>query len=433
MQEYGSFSAQERAALLEQLREEYAVFQGLGLKLDMSRGKPGADQLDLSAALLDAALLDPPKTETGFDCRNYGLLDGIPEAKRLFAALLDLPAEQILVCGNSSLNLMYDYLAQCMLFGADGEPWAAQKKIKFLCPTPGYDRHFSILEHLGIEMIAVPMRENGPDMAFVEQLVRDESVKGLICVPKYSNPEGKTYSDETVCRLAALHPAAKDFRVIWDNAYLVHDLYDATDPLLNIFTAARDCGTEDHFIEVTSFSKISFPSAGISAIAASPANLAAIQARMAIQTIGHDKLNQLRHFRFFRDARGIYDHMQKHAAILRPKFETVLAALEQDLGGAGIASWTNPRGGYFISLDILGGCAKRTGQLCKEAGVVLTPPGATYPYGRDPEDKNLRIAPTFPPVAELEQACALLTLCVRIAALEKLGEQESPAGKREQR
>jgi len=402
---------------LSQLQEQYQLAKAKNLSLDMSRGKPGADQLALSDELLSETWLQPAKTEKNFDCRNYGILDGIPEARRLFGELLGMPPEQVIVCGNASLTLMYDYLAQCMLFGAGGEPWCKQGQVKFLCPVPGYDRHFGILEHLGIEMINIPMREDGPDMQLVAEHVKNPLVKGLICVPKYSNPEGKTFSDAVVRAFAALKPAAPDFRVIWDNAYLVHDLYDETDELLNIFEAAKECGSEDCFIEVSSFSKISFPGAAVAAIAASPANIKTILSRMNMQTIGHDKLNQLRHVRYFKNLDGIKAHMKKHAAILRPKFEAVLDILSRDL--TGIATWTAPRGGYFISLDLPAGCAKRTAQLLKEAGVVLTPAGATFPYGRDPEDRNLRIAPTFPPQEELIAATNLLALCVRIAILEQ--------------
>ena len=408
---------------LAKLQSEYEAWQARSLQLDMSRGKPGADQCALSDDLLDARWVTPPKAENGVDCRNYGILDGIPEAKRLFGELLEVPESQVIVCGNASLTLMYDYIAQCMLQGVceGAQPWMKQSlqagPVKFLCPVPGYDRHFGILENLGIEMINVPMRADGPDMEAVAAHIKDPLVKGLICVPKYSNPEGKTYSGAVVRAFAALRPAAPDFRVIWDNAYLVHDLYETTDPLLNILAASKQAGTEDHFIVVSSFSKITFPGAGVAAIAASPANIAAIKARMSFQTIGHDKLNQLRHARYFTCLADVQAHMRKHAAILRPKFEAVLEILERDL--AGLASWTAPRGGYFISLDLPEGCARRTHRLLKEAGVTLTPPGATFPYGKDPRDCNLRIAPTFPPTEELLQAAALLTLCARIAILEK--------------
>jgi len=405
---------------ISQLQERYRFIQAKQLKLDMSRGKPGADQLALSDALLDARWVTPAKSETGFDCRNYGLPEGLPEARRLCAELLEVPPDWVLASGNSSLQIMFDYLAQCMLLGPEGTPWsgaegtAQRGRVKFLCPVPGYDRHFGVLELLGIEMVNIAMLAGGPDMDQVEALARDPAVKGLICVPKYSNPEGKTYSAEAVRRFASMETAAPDFRVIWDNAYLVHDLYEETDPLLNVFGAAKAYGTEDRFIEVASFSKITFPGSGVSCVAASPANLKQIMKRVTMQTIGPDKLNQLRHARYFKDLDGIKAHMQKHAEILRPKFGAVLEILQRELSG--IATWTAPRGGYFISLDLPAGCAKRTVQLCKEAGVILTPAGAPFPYGRDPEDKNIRIAPTFPPIGELTAATELLCLCAKMAA-----------------
>ena len=399
---------------ISRLQEEYRLAQAKRLKLDMSRGKPGADQLALSQELLDARWVTPAKTEAGFDCRNYGLPEGIPEARRLFADMLEVPPDWVLASNNASLQIMFDYLAQCMLLGPEGKPWSAEGNIKFLCPVPGYDRHFAILELLGIAMVNIPMLADGPDMDLVEAAAQDPAVKGLICVPKYSNPEGKTFSDTVVRRLAAMKTAAEDFRVIWDNAYLAHDLYDETDPLLNVFEAAKESGTENRFIEVASFSKITFPGGGVSAVAASPANIRQMLRRITMQTIGPDKLNQLRHARYFKDARGVQAHMQKHAEILRPKFEAVLEILGREL--TGIATWTAPRGGYFISLDLPAGCAKRTAQLCKEAGVVLTPAGAPYPYGIDPEDKNIRIAPTFPPIGELVAATELLCVCAQLAA-----------------
>ena len=408
---------------ISQLQEEYRAVQAKRLKLDMSRGKPGADQLALSDDLLDARWVTPARDETGFDCRNYGLPGGIPEARRLFAQLLEVPADWVLAGGNASLNIMFDYLAQCILLGAGGEPWSKQRLppcgqggVKFLCPVPGYDRHFGVLELLGIEMVNVPMLADGPDMDQVEALAQDPAVKGLICVPKYSNPEGKTFSDAVVRRFASMKTAAEDFRVIWDNAYLVHDLYDETDQLLNVFEAAKEFGAEDRFIEVASFSKITFPGAGVSCVAASPANIKQIMKRVGMQTIGPDKLNQLRHARYFKDLAGIKAHMQKHAAILRPKFEAVLEILARELSD--IATWTAPRGGYFISLDLPAGCAKRTAQLCQEAGVALTPAGAPFPCGIDPEDRNIRIAPTFPPIAELVAATELLCVCAQMAAQE---------------
>ncbi len=415
-----NLSREQLQERLGALMQEYNSYKALGLKLDMSRGKPGADQLELTNDMLDPALLGDFKASNGFDVRNYGVLDGIPECKKLFSEILDVAPENLIVFGNASLTIMYDYIAQCMLFGAGDEPWAKQSGIKFLCPVPGYDRHFAILEHFGIEMINIPSNENGPDMGMIEELVKDEKVKGVICVPMYSNPSGITYSDETVRRFASLKPAAKDFRVIWDNAYCIHHINDTHDKLLNIFDIAKENGTEDFFIEVTSTSKVTFPGAGISVLAASDNNIKAIKSRMTIQTIGYDKINQLRHVNYLKDKAGVEAHMQKHAAVLKPKFDAVLDAFESTLAGKGIASWTVPNGGYFISLDVYKGCAIRTVALCKEAGVTLTGAGATYPYGKDPEDKNIRIAPTFPSRDELCKAVEILCLCVEIAAIEKI-------------
>ncbi|MBR2868555.1 MAG: aminotransferase class I/II-fold pyridoxal phosphate-dependent enzyme [Clostridia bacterium] len=407
---------------LAALKEKYNGYKALGLKLDMSRGKPGADQLEITNELIAPELLGDFKASNGFDVRNYGILDGIPECKSLFAEILGVPADNVIVFGNASLTIMYDYIAQCMLFGAGAEPWSKQDGIKFLCPVPGYDRHFAILEHFGIEMINVPTDENGPDMDMIEELIKDEKVKGVICVPMYSNPSGITFSDETVRRFAALKPAAKDFRVIWDNAYCVHHI-GTPDTLLNIFDVCKEFGTEDNFIEVTSTSKISFPGAGVAALAASDNNIKAIKSRMTIQTIGYDKINQLRHAKYFRNKAGIDAHMLRHAEILKPKFDAVLSAFDNNLAGKGIASWTVPNGGYFISLDVYNGCAMKTVQLCKEAGVTLTGAGATFPYGKDPDDKNIRIAPTFPSRDELCKAVEILCICVEIAAIEKILEK----------
>ena len=418
--EIQNFSREQLQERLAVLKEEYDSYKALGLKLDMSRGKPGAEQLELTNDMLNPALLGNYKTSNGFDVRNYGILDGIPECKKLFAEVLGVKPENIIVFGNASLTIMYDYIAQCMIFGAGAEPWAAQSGVKFLCPVPGYDRHFAILEQFGIEMINIPTNTEGPDMDMIDELIKDEKVKGIICVPMYSNPTGNTYSDETVRRFAALKPAAKDFRVIWDNAYCVHHINDTHDVLLNIFNVAKEYGSEDFFIEVTSTSKISFPGAGVSVLAASDSNIADIKKRMTVQTIGYDKINQLRHAKYFKDFAGIEAHMDKHAEILKPKFEAVLSAFESKLAGKGIAEWTNPNGGYFISLNVYGGCAKRTVSLCMEAGVTLTGAGATYPYGIDPEDKNIRIAPTFPSRDELCKAVEILCLCVEIAAIEKI-------------
>ena len=407
----------ERLAVL---KEEYNSFKALNLKLDMSRGKPGSDQLELSNSMLSPELLGNFKSENGLDVRNYGVLDGVPECKKIFSEILEVEPENIIIFGNASLNIMYDYIAQCMIFGAGAESWIKQGEIKFLCPVPGYDRHFAILEHFGIKMINIPTDENGPDMDMIEELVKDEKVKGAFCVPMYSNPTGITYSDEVVRRFAALKPAAKDFRVIWDNAYCVHHINEKHDSLLNIFEACKEYGTEDNFIEVTSTSKITFPGAGVSALTASKANIADIKKRMTIQTIGHDKINQLRHAAFLKDKAGVEAHMLRHAEVLKPKFDAVLSAFEKNLAGKGVAEWTSPNGGYFISLDVNKGCAKRTAALCKEAGVTLTGAGATYPYGIDPDDRNIRIAPTFPSRDELCKAVEILCLCVEISAIEKI-------------
>lgn len=419
--QYSQMSKDELRARKAELDKEFAEIKKLNLKLDMSRGKPGADQLDLSMDMLKTVIgVCDCKAENGFDCRNYGVLDGLPECKALFAQMLEVSPDNIIIGGASSLNLMFDYIAQCMTKGAGGAPWMQQGKIKFICNVPGYDRHFTICEHFGIEMLNVEMTENGPDVEKIRELVKDESVKGMFCVPKYSNPDGITYSDDTVRALAALQPAAKDFRVIWDNAYVVHDLTDTPDRLLNIFEACKPFGTEDMFVEFTSTSKISFPGAGVSAIAASDNNIKAIKARLAMQTISYDKMNQLRHVKYFKNFDGITAHMKKHAAIIAPKFKIVLDALENELKENDLARWTKPNGGYFISLNTTGCSAKRVGELCKELGVVLTSVGATYPYGKDSRDRNIRIAPTYPSVDELKKAAEVLCLCIKLATLEKL-------------
>ncbi len=402
---------------------KYEEYKSRALKLDMSRGKPGRDQLDITMDMLNVMSVEDCVSENGFDCRNYGLLDGVPEAKRLFSELLGIKEERIIVAGNSSLNLMYDSVARAMLYGIGGEtPWSKQEKVKFLCPAPGYDRHFAICESLGIEMVTVPMTENGPDMDIVENLVStDSTVKGIWCVPKFSNPGGIVYSDETVKRFAALKPAARDFRIFWDNAYAVHDFdLDNPEKLLNIFDEAEKCQNVDLIYCFASTSKISFPGAGVAIMAASEKNIAEAKKVMTIQTIGFDKINMLRHVKYFKNADGIYNHMRRHAEIIKPKFDAVLETLERELGGLGIAKWNSPRGGYFISLDATPGTAKRVHSLMSGLGVTLTPAGATFPYGKDPEDKNLRIAPTFPPIDELIAASEILCLCVKIAALETL-------------
>lgn len=422
--EYVKMSKDELKKLKSELEAEYEAFKAQGLSLDMSRGKPNKAQLDISNEMLDTVNSQSDMTASdGTETRNYGVLAGIPECRELMAELMGVKAENVVIGGVASLTLMYDYIAQCMIFGCGGEPWCKQGEIKFLCPCPGYDRHFGILEHFGIKMINIKMNEDGPDMDSVEEYIKDESVKGLFCVPKYSNPDGITFSDEVVRRFASLKPAAKDFRVIWDNAYVVHDINDTPDKLLNIFDEAKKCGSEDMFIEVASTSKISFAGGGISAIAASDANMAQIKKRMGIQIISNDKINQLRHARYFKNLDGIKEHMKKHAALLRPKFETVTNGFSKAFDGTGIARWKNPNGGYFVSLYVMNGCAKRVGQLCKEAGLTLTTVGATYPYGIDPDDSNIRIAPSYPDVDELKKAVDLLCVCVKIAAIEKIIEE----------
>lgn len=420
--QYKQMSKEELISLKNELLKTYDEFKGMGLSLDMSRGKPGADQLSLSADMLNIiSSSEDCKAENGFDCRNYGVLDGIPECKKMFAELLSVEPENIIVGGSSSLNLMYDYLNQCMFLGVAGcEPWNKQGKVKFICNVPGYDRHFAITEFFGIEMISVEMKNDGPDVEKIAELVRDPMVKGMFCVPKYSNPNGVTYSDEKVKALASLKPAAKDFRVIWDNAYVIHELTDEPDELLNIFDACKEYGTEDYFVEFTSTSKISFPGAGVSAIAASKNNVAEIKKRLNFQTISYDKLNQLRHVKYFKNVDGIRKHMSRHAEIIAPKFNLVLEMLEKEIVPCGIGEWVNAKGGYFISYNTTVGSAKRIGELCKAAGLVLTTVGATYPYGIDPQDKNIRIAPTYPSLKDLEKAMEIFCLCAKIAALEAL-------------
>ena len=410
----------ELLQLQKDLQAEYDKLKGLNLNLDMSRGKPAGAQLNLSNDILTMPLNNYITSE-GVDVRNYGILDGIAELKGLFSDLLDIPTKNIIVGGNSSLNLIYDSFARLYIFGALGStPWGKLDKVKILCPVPGYDRHFSICDEFGFEMVPVPMTETGVDMDVVEDLVKnDPTVKGIICVPLYSNPDGICYSDETVERLAKMETAAEDFKIFWDNAYAIHHVYKEV-KLLNIFDVCRKYNTLDRILFFFSTSKITFPGAGVSAIIASDNNIAAIKKRLNVETISYDKMNQQRHVAFFKNADGILSHMKKHAAILKPKFDMVLNHLENELGGKGIASWFNPKGGYFISLDVMPGCAKRVGELCKQAGVTLTSVGATYPYGFDPSDSNIRIAPSFPPIDELDMAAELLCICTQIACIEKL-------------
>ncbi len=419
----------KREELLGEYNGTRARFEDLAsqnLRIDMSRGKPGADQLHLSSKILGTVTDETGYvSEEGFDCRNYGNLTGLSECKRLFAEILGLAEENIIVGGNSSLQLMFDYITQCMTKGVlSAKPWLKQGKIKFLCPAPGYDRHFAICEYYGIEMINIAMNSDGPDMRQIEEYVKDKSVKGMLCVPKYSNPQGITYSDEVVKRIARLNPAAQDFRIIWDDAYCVHDFSDSPDSLLNIFPWLVKNGKEDMVIQFASTSKMTFPGAGVAVIGASRANIEDITKRLAVQIISYDKINQLRHARYFKDLNGLKEHMKLHAQILKPKFKAVLDTLKEELSDKGIASWNIPCGGYFISLDVTGGSAQRVGGLCKEAGLVLTPVGATYPYGMDPFDRNIRIAPTYPPADELKKAAEVLCVCVKLACLESILNKE---------
>ncbi len=419
----------ELEAELGSLTNEYEEFKSKGLKLDMSRGIPGSDQLELTVGMLgileksEDCIIDIAGKKT--DCRSYGVLDGIPEAKKLIGDLIGMPKENVIVCGNSSLNIMYNTVANAMLYGICGStPWSKLNKVKFLCPVPGYDRHFAVTEKLGIEMINVPMKEDGPDMDTVESLVEsDEAVKGIWCVPKYSNPDGTVYSDEVIKRFAALKPKAKDFRIFWDNAYVIHFLGKEAAKQANIFDEAKKLGNEDIVYVFTSTSKISFPGSGIAAVAASDRNVKDIKSNMTIQTIGYDKLNQLRHVRYFKDLDGITEHMKQHAALIRPKFSCVLDSFEKNLDGLGIAKWSKPTGGYFISLDLLDGTAKSTYDLLLDAGIKITSAGASFPYGKDPRDRNLRIAPTYPSLDELKLASDMLCTCARIACIKKLLEK----------
>ena len=409
----------------EDAKKEYEAFRAKNLKLNMARGKPSAKQLDLALGVLEALHARSEFANSdGDDCRNYGVWNGLPEMRSIFSEMIGVPAEQIVLGNNSSLQLMYEIISQGYTHGYGGcAPWCRQEKLKFLCPAPGYDRHFAITEYFDIEMIPIPMLETGPDMDKIEEAVKDPAVKGCWCVPKYSNPTGITYSDETVRRFAALQPAAKDFRIIWDNAYCVHDLTDTPDTLLNLYDECLKRGTEDQVFIFASTSKITFPGAGVSALACSPRNMEDVKKRANVQTIGPNKLNQLRHILFLHDINGVRELMQGHRAILQPKFQVVQETLQRQLGELGIAHWSHPNGGYFINLDVMDGCAKRVVGLCAEAGVSLTDAGATFPYGKDPHDSNIRIAPSFPPVDELAVAAELLCVCVRLAAAEKYLQQ----------
>ncbi len=423
--EYTQLTAAQLESTKAALDKEFEELKAKNLKLNMARGVLSDDQLDLTMEML--GILEDKSdciSEVGTDCRNYGLVDGIPEAKRIFSELLCTTPDNIIIGGNSSLNLMYDTIARNMIFGVEEEgstPWAQQGKIKFLCPAPGYDRHFAICEKMGIEMITVDMTPEGPDMDTVEKLVsEDASIKGIWCVPKYSNPTGVVYSKETIVRMSALKPAAKDFRVFWDDAYIIHSLYDKAAYQIEILDEVKKYGNDNMVYIFTSTSKISFPGSGIAVIASSKHNIDKIKSHMSIQTIGHDKLNQMRHIKYFGSLDGIIKHMERHAAIIAPKFKLVDEIFTRELEGLGIAEWTKPQGGYFISLNVLPGTAKRVYEMMCELGVNLTPAGATFPYKKDPCDKNLRIAPTYPPLDELRQASEALCLCTKRAAIEKM-------------
>ena len=427
MKAYQELSKEELLSLKNQLEKEFEDAKGKGLKLDMSRGKPGVSQLALSMPMLDViSSASDMRTVLGNDTRNYGDLDGIGECRRLMANMMSVNKDNVVVCGNSSLNIMYDTVSRSMIKGVNrSTPWSKLDKVKFLCPVPGYDRHFRITEYFGIEMINVPLNDDGPDMDMVEKYVNnDPAVKGIWCVPKYSNPTGISYSDEVVKRFANLKPAAEDFRIFWDNAYCIHHLYeDRQDEILNILEECEKAGNPDMVYIFASTSKVTFPGSGVSAIASSLKNIDFIESQMTVQTIGHDKINQLRHARYFKGIEGMKEHMKKHADLMRPKFEAVENGLEKELAGLGIGTWTKPNGGYFISFDAMEGCAKAIVAKCKEAGVVLTGAGATYPYGKDPKDSNIRIAPSFPTPEEMAQATDLFVLCVKLVSVEKLLER----------
>ena len=424
MKAYVDMNREELLSLKASLEEKFKTEEAKGLSLNMARGKPGASQLAISMPMLDVINGESDmRTLLGNDTRNYGDWDGIGECRQLLADMMEVKKPNVIVCGNSSLNIMYDTVMRSMLMGVNGStPWCKLDKVKFLCPVPGYDRHFKITELFGIEMISIPLGEDGPDMDLVEQYVnQDDAVKGIWCVPKYSNPTGITYSDEVVRRFANLKPKAEDFRIFWDNAYCIHHIFDDTqDKILNILEECEKAGNPNMVYVFASTSKVSFPGSGVSAIATSLENMEYIKKFMTTQIIGHDKINQLRHVRFFKNIDGLNAHMKKHAQLLRPKFEAVLNILEEELTGLGIGSWTKPRGGYFISFDAMPGCAKAIVAKCKELGLVLTGAGATYPYGKDPKDSNIRIAPSFPTPEEMVEATKMIVLCVKLASVEKL-------------
>ncbi len=421
--EYLSLNKDELQKEKNILLKEYNRYKNQGLKLDMSRGKPSSEQLDISVKMLDIINSGSNcKTKDGIDCRNYGLLDGIPEIKELFAKIMQVPSKWVIAGGNSSLNMMFDTFTCFMTHGVSNcKPWIKQDKIKFLCPCPGYDRHFSILDYYNVEPIVIDMNSDGPDMNMIENLIEnDESIKGIWCVPKYSNPTGITYSDEVVKRFAKLKPKAKDFRIFWDDAYAIHDINDNHDKLLSIMNESIKNGTEDNVIVFCSTSKITFPGSGVAAMAASENNLKVIKKRYSVQTIGYDKINQLRHMHFFKDFDGVLKHMQKHKKILKPKFDVVINKLKENFSENKLVRWSEPNGGYFVSVDVFNGCASRVVELCKNAGLILTPAGSTYPKDKDFKDSNIRIAPTYPQIEELEKAMDLFCVSIKIASVEKI-------------
>lgn len=421
--EYLSLNKDELQKEKNILLKEYNRYKNQGLKLDMSRGKPSSEQLDISVKMLDIINSGSNcKTKDGIDCRNYGLLDGIPEIKELFAKIMQVPSKWVIAGGNSSLNMMFDTFTCFMTHGVSNcKPWIKQDKIKFLCPCPGYDRHFSILDYYNVEPIVIDMNSDGPDMNMIENLIEnDESIKGIWCVPKYSNPTGITYSDEVVKRFAKLKPKAKDFRIFWDDAYAIHDINDNHDKLLSIMNESIKNGTEDNVIVFCSTSKITFPGSGVAAMAASKNNLKVIKKRYSVQTIGYDKINQLRHMHFFKDFDGVLKHMQKHKKILKPKFDVVINKLKENFSENKLVRWSEPNGGYFVSVDVFNGCASRVVELCKNAGLILTPAGSTYPKDKDFKDSNIRIAPTYPQIEELEKAMDLFCVSIKIASVEKI-------------
>ncbi len=423
MTTYAELSKAELESLKQKLQARYESFQAKALTLDMTRGKPSPEQLDLAMEMLTGDISRQYRSHTGVDCRNYGGLDGINEAKSLFADYLEVAANEIIVGDSASLKMMHDTIMGAMVYGmADSDqPWGKLDTVKFICPSPGYDRHFAVCQYLGIEMITVSMDANGPDMDMVETLVAaDDSIKGIWCVPKYSNPTGITYSDEVVDRLASMPTKAKDFTIFCDNAYAVHHLSDSGDPLKNMLTAGKAAGNPERVLLFGSTSKISFAGSGVAMMAASRKNIEFILSKMQFQTIGPNKLNQLRHVLFFKDVAGIEAHMEKHAAILKPKFDAVLDVLDKELGGCGIAAWSRPNGGYFISIDTMAGCARDVIGKAAGAGVKLTPAGATFPYGKDPEDRNIRIAPSFPSAADVQTAMELVAICIQLVSIDKL-------------